>query len=59
MPWWSLDLPMRAADIAQRYLPFRLPFNHQLAHNFALSQTVDDSSGRLALGVAPRPIEKP
>ncbi len=56
MPWWTLDASMRAADVAQRYLPFRIPFNHQLAHNFGLAQPVDDGSGRQALGSEPHTI---
>ena len=53
VPAWFLKMPMRAVDMAQRFLPFRLPWNYQGVYALGLQHRIDDSRTRSAFGITP------
>ncbi|NOZ26499.1 MAG: NAD-dependent epimerase/dehydratase family protein [Chloroflexi bacterium] len=58
LPVWMLLWPLRALDLLQRRIPFRLPVNFQAAYCVGLSHPLDDSATRSEFGIAPRPLEE-
>jgi dihydroflavonol-4-reductase len=58
VPAWSLLGPIKLLDAAQRFLPVRLPFNHQMIYVITLQHGWDDSATRREFGIEPRPFEE-
>ena len=58
VPPWSLRVPMRLVDTAQRMLPFRLPWNYQAVYVFGLHYRSDDSLTRRSFDLAPRSLSE-